>query len=176
MHERYHLSLMQLTFFRQKPLKFEIGQSSQRLVLSRAVLRHFQKHQQNGASSLEAGGQLFARLSALPEVIIEQATGPRPSDFRTRTLYIPDRSAEQPEIDHWHKKGLHYVGDWHTHPEGIPNPSADDTDSIRESFVKSKHTLHGFLLIIVGTTPFPNGLYISLNNANSELLLGTTLA
>ena len=75
---------MQLSLFRQKPLKFDIGQSSQRLVLSRAVLRHFQKYQQKRGSSLEAGGQLFARLSALPEVIIEHATGPRRSDFRTR--------------------------------------------------------------------------------------------
>jgi integrative and conjugative element protein (TIGR02256 family) len=164
---------MQLSLFRQKPLKFEIGQSSQRLVLSRTVLKHFEKHKQKRADSLEAGGQLFARLSALPEVIIEQATGPRPSDFRTRTLYIPDRSAEQPEIDYWHKKGLHYVGDWHTHPEVIPNPSSCDTESIRESFVESKHHLHGFLLMIIGTAPFPNGLYVSLNNANSDLLLAS---
>jgi integrative and conjugative element protein (TIGR02256 family) len=162
---------MQLTLFRQKPLKFQVGQSSQRLVLSRAVLKHFEKHKQTRASSLEAGGQLFARLSTLPEVIVEQATGPRRSDFRTRTLYIPDRSAEQPEIDYWHKKGLHYVGDWHTHPELIPNPSIDDTESIHESFVKSKHSLHGFLLIIVGTSAFPSGLYVSLNNEKSELSL-----
>jgi len=167
---------MQLTFFREKELKFDIGQSSQRLVLSRPVLRHFQKYQQKRASLPEAGGQLFARLSALPEVIIDHATGPRRSDFRTRTIYVPDRLAEQPEIDYWHRKGLHYVGDWHTHPEPIPHPSRDDTESIRESFVKSKHTLHGFLLIIVGTAPFPNGLYVSLNNANSELLLATTPA
>jgi integrative and conjugative element protein (TIGR02256 family) len=162
---------MQLSLIQQNPLKFEIGQSSQRLVLSRRVVKHFEKHKQNRPNSLEAGGQLFARLSALPEVIIEQATGPRPSDFRTRTLYIPDRSAEQPEIDYWHKKGLHYVGDWHTHPEVVPNPSGCDSDSIRESFLKSKHSLHGFLLIIVGTSTFPSGLYVSLNNAESELSL-----
>jgi integrative and conjugative element protein (TIGR02256 family) len=88
--------------------------------------------------------------------------------------YVPDRLAEQPEINYWHKKGLHYVGDWHTHPELIPNPSGDDTESIRESFVKSKHTLHGFLLIIVGTATFPKGLYVSLNNASSELRLDST--
>jgi integrative and conjugative element protein (TIGR02256 family) len=165
---------MQLTFFREEPLKFEIGQSAQCLVLSRAVLRHFKNHQQKRAGTLEAGGQLFARLSTLPEVVIEQATGPRPSDIRTRTLYVPDCLAEQPEINYWHKNGLHYVGDWHTHPELIPNPSGDDTESIRESFVKSKHTLNGFLLIIVGTAPFPKGLYVSLNNATSELRLDST--
>ncbi|MGD1210112.1 MAG: Mov34/MPN/PAD-1 family protein [Candidatus Acidiferrales bacterium] len=162
---------MQLSLFRQDPLKFEIGQSSQRLVLSRRVVKHFEKHKQKRPNSLEAGGQLFARLSALPEVIIEQATGPRSSDFRTRTVYIPDRSAEQPEIDYWHKKGLHYVGDWHTHPEVVPNPSGSDSESIRESFVNSKHSLYGFLLIIVGTDAFPSGLYVSLNNAESKLSL-----
>ena len=119
---------------------------------------------------MEAGGQLFARLS-LHEVVIELATGPRRSDLRTRTQYVPDRSAEQPEIDHWHRKSLHYVGDWHTHPEMVPHPSNCDLGSIRESFIKSKHSLQGFLLIIAGIENLPMGLYVSLNNAKNELLL-----
>ncbi len=139
-------------------------------MISPGVLKHFQKHQQKRMDSVEAGGQLFARLS-LKEVVIERATGPRRSDFRTRSLYIPDRSAEQREIDLWHRKRLHYVGDWHTHPELMPRPSSSDSDSIRDSFVRSKHSLHGFLLVIVGTAGFPLGLYVSLNDAKNQLIL-----
>ena len=170
MGERPNLLDMQLTLPWRKSLKYEIGQSTQRLVISSAALKHFRKHKQQRPGSLEAGGQLFARLS-LREVVIELATGPRRSDFRARTRYVPDRSAEQPEIDHWHGKGLHYVGDWHTHPEMVPRPSGSDSDSIRDSFIRSKHSLQGFLLVIVGTATFPMGLYVSLNNANTELLL-----
>jgi hypothetical protein len=78
--QRRKLLRMRLSLFRQNPLKFEIGQFSQHLVLSRRVVKHFEKHKQKRPTSLEAGGQLFARLS-LPQLIIERATGPRPSDF-----------------------------------------------------------------------------------------------
>ena len=161
---------MQLTFSRKKALEFEVGQSNQALKIGSGVLKHFQKYQQKRANSVEAGGQLFARLS-FKEVVIEEATGPRRSDLRARTLYVPDRLAEQPEIDHWHRKRLHYVGDWHTHPEPNPQPSGSDQESIRESFIRSKHSLQGFLMIIIGTAGFPLGLYVSLNNAENELVL-----
>ena len=118
------------------------------LTISPGVLKHFEKHQQKQPAALEAGGQLFARLSS-EEVVIEKATGPRPSDFRARALYVPDRVTEQPEINHWHKKGLHYVGDWHTHREAMPRPSNSDRESIRESFIRSTHILRGFVLIVV---------------------------
>jgi integrative and conjugative element protein (TIGR02256 family) len=161
---------MRLTLAAPKALEFEIGQSQQRLTISRGVLKHLKRHQQRSKNATEAGGQLFARL-CLEEVVIEQATGPRESDYRTRTLYVPDRFAEQPEIDFWHKKQLHYVGDWHTHPEEKPQPSRIDGDSVRESFLRSKHSLKGFLLMIVGTAGFPLGLYVTLNNAENALVL-----
>jgi integrative and conjugative element protein (TIGR02256 family) len=144
------------------------------LLISQRVIKHFEKHQQMSSSSCEAGGQLFAKLSP-HEVSIEQATGPRRSDSRSRTLYVPDRFAEQIEIDQWHRKGLHYVSDWHTHPESIPHPSGDDVQSIRDSFSKSQHSLHGFLLVIVGTAKLPTGVYVSLNNPQVELVLHPVL-
>jgi integrative and conjugative element protein (TIGR02256 family) len=99
--------------------------------------------------------------------VIEEATGPRASDLRTRTLYVPDRAAEQAEIDFWHTRRLHYVGDWHTHPEQHPEPSGSDRESIRESFIRSRHSLRGFLMVIVGTAEFPNGLFVSLNDSDA---------
>jgi len=168
------VSHMRLTFAWKKSLLFDVGQSGQVLAIAPPVLKHLQKYQQKRANALEAGGQLLARLS-LEEVVIEKATGPRPSDFRARALYVPDRLTEQLEIDHSHKKGLHYVGDWHTHPETRPLPSGSDRESIRESFIRSTHSLRGFLLVIVGTAEFPLGLYVALNNADHELVLAPRL-
>ena len=75
------------------------------------------------------------------------------------------------EIDEMHKAGLHFVGDWHTHPEEIPTPSSSDIRTIKEAVAKSKHHLHGFVLIIVGSGRFPAALYISFNTTETHLRL-----
>jgi integrative and conjugative element protein (TIGR02256 family) len=138
---------------------FSIGASGQRLIFSSAVLDHLAKYRQLRCWQRESGGQLFARL-ALPDIIVEEATGPRRSDWRTRTTYLPNRRAEQREIANSHAQGLHFVGDWHTHPEPIPVPSSQDTESMRDLVSRSKHALNGFVLTIVGNEAFPAGLSV----------------
>lgn len=165
-----NLLSVQLETQTAETLSYVVGDSDQSLVISTSVLNHFRKNQQKRWFHKEAGGQLFARLLS-DQVVIEKATGPRNSDRRTRTQYVPDVRAEQREIDKSHRDGLHYVGDWHSHPEEIPRPSNDDSVSISDTFIKSKHHLNGFLLIIVGTAPFPSGLYVSLNNGTNRIVL-----
>lgn len=140
---------------------FPIGDSGQRLIFSPTVLAHFNKHRQTRWWQKEAGGQLFARF-VLPEIRIEEATGPRISDWRTRNSYRPDMRAEQQEIAVRHSRGLHFIGDWHTHPEQVPAPSLRDVESMRELVTKSKHSLNAFVLVIVGRERVPAGLSVSL--------------
>ena len=104
-------------------------------------------------------------------ITIEEATGPRRSDIRSRYSYIPDRKAEQREINERFPSGLHFIGDWHTHPEQIPHLSGTDLDNMRECVKKSRHAVSGFLLIVVGTDPQPSGLHASLHNGKDTLLL-----
>jgi integrative and conjugative element protein (TIGR02256 family) len=148
-------------------ISFKIGDSGQRLILAPSVLNHIAKHQQADGSSSEAGGQLFARFGD-GIVRVERATGPRVADRRSRYGYIPDRRMEQLEIDTMHRQGLHFIGDWHTHPERTPRPSTSDVRSIRQAFEQSKHHLNGFILLIAGTEPFPAGLFVSLYNSRGE--------
>jgi integrative and conjugative element protein (TIGR02256 family) len=138
-------------------LEYPIGCSGQILVLAEEVVRKFCRHRQKRWYQREAGGQLFARFSAF-RIVVEEATGPRRTDRRTRTSYVPDRAAEQREIDARYAEGFHYVGDWHTHPEMLPRPSGVDVASISESVRKSTHALNGFLLVIVGQAEPPTGL------------------
>jgi integrative and conjugative element protein (TIGR02256 family) len=70
-----------------------------------------------------------------------------------------------------HQRGLHFVGDWHTHPEAVPTPSSSDIRTINEAVAKSRHHLFGFLMIVVGSSDFPTGLHVSLNTAISHLRL-----
>ena len=149
---------------RSSLIVFKLGGSAQRLILERSVVERLEAHRQLTLQHREAGGQLFASFSD-DAIIIKEATGPRRTDYRTRTSYRPDREAEQQEIIEHHERGLHYVGDWHTHPSPRPEPSDLDYRSIQETVRESTHQLDGFVLIVIGTLPAPDGFHVSVNNA-----------
>ena len=147
-------------------IRYPIGESRQVLTLEQNVLDHFAKWRQSDPKMPEAGGQLFGVVEG-QSVKLMRATGPRSSGRRGRFFFIADRFAERREISTLHKSGLHYLGDWHTHPEAFPAPSGTDISSIADLFVRSKHDLNAFLMVIVGTADFPNGLHVSLHEANA---------
>ncbi|WP_367651140.1 Mov34/MPN/PAD-1 family protein [Komagataeibacter oboediens] len=66
------------------------------------------------------------------------------------------------------RRGLHYVGDWHTHPQAVPEASGTDIASMSSMVAASHHELSGFLMIIIGTLPLPQGLWISLHRPDGE--------
>jgi len=59
---------------------------------------------------------------------------------------------------------MHYVGDWHTHPQAVPEPSIGDVESIGDCFRRSTKAIGGFLLVVVGREPFPLGLFVGLHD------------
>ena len=142
-------------------ITYLIENSGQTLILTDAVIDHLKLHSQSRPRSREAGGQLFARFEG-NTIRIERATGPRPSDRRSLMTFVPNRWAERREIKRLFKEGLHYVGDWHTHPESSPKPSKTDIDSFKEMFRKSRHRLASFVIVISGTVAPPEGLFVGL--------------
>lgn len=154
------------------PLRIPLGGSGELVIVTDAVLEHLQHYQQLRKRDTEAGGQLFGRIHD-KTITIDEATGPRRSDLRFRYSYIPDRKAEQREIDDRFPSGLHFIGDWHTHPEPMPHPSGTDLNNMRECVKKSRRAVSGFLLFIVGTASLPSGLHASLHDGRDMLLLHT---
>jgi integrative and conjugative element protein (TIGR02256 family) len=147
-------------------MRYQIGTSGQTLVFTPSVLEHFHRHRQTRWWHKEAGGLLFAKLFSSPiEIVV--ATGPRPTDQRSRWRYFPDRNAEQREIDFYHPQGLHFVGFWHTHPQSLPRPSKIDDESISEAVRLSTHQLNGFLQVIVGLDQFPQGLFVGIGDGSN---------
>ena len=144
---------------------YHLNNSDQTLVITDGVLAHFSRHQQLTNCSREAGGQLFAQFDG-PCIRIEYATGPRRTDRRGRRFFVPNRRAERREIKRLFKKGLYYIGDWHSHPELQPTPSQIDIWNVKDTFLKSRHGLAGFVLVIVGKASFPYGLFVSVCNKN----------
>jgi integrative and conjugative element protein (TIGR02256 family) len=151
-------------------IRYAVGTSGETVVFADRVVDHLMRHRQNRLWRKEAGGQLFARFGA-GEILVEEATGPRPTDSRGRTYYRPDRSTERLEILERFEAGLHYVGDWHTHPSEVPEPSQTDVRNINECFMKSLHSLNGFVLVIVGTAPTPRGLRVSIHDGLNDFVL-----
>lgn len=144
-------------------ISYHADHSGQVIVLTDQVISRFERHRQVKTDIPEAGGQLFAQFEG-NVVKVECATGPRISDRRSRTTFIPNRIAERREIKRNFKSRLHYVGDWHTHPEPNPSPSQTDIRSFREMYRKSRHRLESFLMVIVGTAACEDSLYVALCN------------
>jgi integrative and conjugative element protein (TIGR02256 family) len=153
------------------PIHFRLPKKWGLLEIAPHVLAHFEVHKQRKMFAREAGGQLFASFEHPSVMKIVDVTGPRQTDKRSMYNYQPDRNAERAEIKERFARGLHFVGDWHTHRQRIPHPSSTDEDSIGELVRFSAHDLPGFVMIIVGQGPFPEGLHVSFHfRAGSEVL------
>lgn len=122
------------------------------------VLRTFARFRQTGKTKPEAGGQLFASFRP-GHMDIVLATGPTTSAERGRYFFRPNRQEEQREISAAFRKHLHFVGDWHIHPEPEPTPSGLDIAKAKEIFEKSAHELRGVLLVVVGTAEPARGMW-----------------
>ncbi len=146
-----------------KDIKCNIPGSSQIIQLDPVVLNVFWKHRQIDNIALEAGGQLFAETNN-EGINITFASEPSKVDVRSRNRFEPCRKAENKAIRQMFKKSLHFVGDWHTHPQQIPKPSSKDLQSIKECFRLSDHELNFFIMIVIGTADFPQGIWVSLHN------------
>lgn len=156
---------MRLSF----PMRYKIPDSQQVLELHPPVLRTFHQYRQTGQKT-EAGGLLFAQYF-LPRVLVVEATLPTNEDKRERHGFIPCSQLRRKLIEQRFPLGLHYIGEWHTHPVNKPSPSTLDLVSMQASFLCSKHELNYFVLIIVGTRISDNSLWVSLHNANQAIRL-----
>jgi integrative and conjugative element protein (TIGR02256 family) len=136
------------------------------IVLTDEALSAMHKYRQLNSAAKEAGGQLFAKFEGVDTLIVE-ATRPKILDKRSRYEFKPNRLLQQLEIYHRYRQGLHFVGDWHTHPEKNPSPSIRDINDMAECFHLSTHNLRAFVMVIMGTVPTPEGLYVALVRGKS---------
>lgn len=135
---------------------------------STTVLAVFAGARQDAAQKPEVGGQLFGTFDGGQVAVIRATITPSPS--KKRFLFFPARAREQKDIDERFAEGLHYLGDWHTHPEMTPTPSSRDLTTMTDCFRKSKHELRAFLMVIVGLAPGDAGLWVGLIAEKAERL------
>lgn len=83
---------------------------------------------QQGPTDPEAGGILLGMRRG-EHIHVTQLTSPGPEDRRTRTAFHRARRSHQElALRQWRESGgvMDYLGEWHTHPEIGPSPSATD--------------------------------------------------
>jgi integrative and conjugative element protein (TIGR02256 family) len=90
---------------------------------------------------LETGGILLGWRDV--DVIVEDIIGPGPNAAHRRTAFEPDSRWQDEQLaDRYEASGrtLEYLGDWHTHPVGVPEPSSRDrqTLSVIASFAPAR--------------------------------------
>ena len=147
--------------YKEMSLRFVLKKGGPAIVLSQTAIDMMSRYRQTSFQHKEAGGQLFAQFIGTDTVIVE-ATPPSSLDRRARSRFWPNRYLQQKEINSRHKKGFHFVGDWHSHPESVPNPSGEDIQSMMNCFNASLHELQSFILIVIGLEPSANGLFVAL--------------
>ena len=136
------------------PLIFQRAREGQ-LIISRNALGTILTYRQLVSSSHEAGGVLLGRYSVGSEdIVIESATTPQARDKSSRHRFHRAKQPHQKLIDGaWEKSGgvTTYLGEWHTHPEEVPTPSAiDRVGWTKKSIID--HFSEAIFFLIVGTT------------------------
>lgn len=82
----------------------------------------------------ETGGLLLG-WSRETDIVITRAVGPGPRALHRPTNFTPDRDWQYAQIDKFYEESgrtLEYLGDWHTHPGGLPYPSDLDIELLRD--------------------------------------------
>ncbi|PJJ18876.1 integrative and conjugative element protein (TIGR02256 family) [Janthinobacterium sp. 67] len=137
--------------------------------LERCVLEVFARHVQLIGSSRESGGILLGRVRGSNLEIIE-ATVPSRFDERFPFLFIRKaRQHRQIADERWRCSGgtVRYLGEWHTHPEELPQPSSVDLVEWRTLSAK-RNDGRPLLAVIVGRA----GLHVEfINDAGQRLVL-----
>lgn len=97
------------------------------LLIDEKVLTTINRYRQLSDNSLEAGGILLGYRRD-PHVEVTSVTEPGALDIRTRTRFErKDPVHQQIAAQLWEKDPyIHYLGEWHTHPEPYPSPSSLD--------------------------------------------------
>ena len=145
-------------------ISFRTGFRDEQLIITLSPIELMMQHRQLKSDSPEAGGMLFARIER-EKVTVTTVTTPQKRDKRGRFFFWPSLSRQQALIDREFANGNHFVGEWHTHPQAVPEPSNLDLESMATCFIDSKHQLRNLVLIIVGTDDSCESLWVSLHNA-----------
>jgi integrative and conjugative element protein (TIGR02256 family) len=92
---------------------------------------------------LETGGVLLGYRAEGGDLVVQDIVGPGPKAIHERYSFTPDNHYHTQAISNafYRSDGLLlYLGDWHTHPQGVPRLSSTDKRTIKR-IAKSKESM-----------------------------------
>ncbi|WP_437604308.1 Mov34/MPN/PAD-1 family protein [Sorangium sp. So ce590] len=120
------------------------------------MVERLASYQQLRAKDLEAGGVLLGRhLRESPHKVVDEVTEPMQGDRRSRYHFTRGKVNHQRRIDEaWESSRgtCVYLGEWHTHPEPVPNPSPVDLNDWHRRLRTDQFDSDTLYFIIVGTS------------------------
>jgi len=135
---------------------------------------HWFRHRQRRFWHREAGGLLFAPSvgSGDGQVDIEVVTGPNPGDRRTRYSCALDHAKCRADISEQFRKGMKFVGYWHTHPEPDPSLSGVDRRAFARNLVAGGLCIDRMLAVVIGNGDSTQTISVCLVETGRVVELG----
>lgn len=122
----------------------------------------FDAHRQWRVWQRERGGVLFAPSAGSDgQLTLVEASAPHPRDKAGWAWLELDHQRCLTEIEERFRRGLHFVGYWHTHAEKHPVPSKRDVDVFRANLREGGIALEKLVAVIVGTAPDAAGVCVA---------------
>jgi integrative and conjugative element protein (TIGR02256 family) len=135
------------------PLTFSYGQTF-RFQIGSIALQTMTYFIQDDEAKPESGGVMLGRyLKNCDDVVVDDITTPRKGDRQSRYRYFRAQKRHQKIIDeYWKASGGtgNYLGEWHTHPEATPLPSALDISNWRSKLRRDIYDHDSLYFVIVG--------------------------
>jgi integrative and conjugative element protein (TIGR02256 family) len=125
-----------------------------RFTISGEAQDELSTHRQLAGGAKEAGGILLGRIvSTGTDVIVDRISAPDPRDGRSRFWFRRRRKPAQVIVDTaWStsRGTCIYLGEWHSHPEDVPQPSQHDRSEWVRIAGEAKFEQDRLFFVIVG--------------------------
>jgi integrative and conjugative element protein (TIGR02256 family) len=119
-----------------------------------AMLTWMQKSKRLWGAPVETGGVLFGQIDDFQKVIwVTAASGPPPDSTASRSEFVCGTKGVvqmNQEFAHRSRGSVAFIGMWHTHPGGTPDPSPTDRAAMAKLFASPDFTGRHFLMLIIG--------------------------
>ncbi|HCU21765.1 MAG TPA: hypothetical protein DF698_02510 [Candidatus Atribacteria bacterium] len=126
-----------------------------RIKINKMALLTMSKFIQLSPDATEAGGVLLGRfILDSDDIVIDNVIIPHKKDRRSRHCFIRDKHSHHSEIVRYWKESngtCNYLGEWHTHPESLPEPSPKDICNWKRILRQAVFDSESLFFIILGT-------------------------
>lgn len=123
--------------------------NSTELSIKESVVTKLSQYIQYNKHSLESGGLLMGRTNIEGNTEIFDLTEPMVGDIQNRFFFKRRDKGHIQILTQLNQKCLYFKGNWHTHPQLVPNPSIIDIRAWKKAMKESKPGESNYIFFII---------------------------